>query len=192
MNDYFNDAINDAMLEFESGLEHAVHFATTEFQTVRTGRVSPTIAERVTVEYYGVTTPLRELATITNEDARTILVNPWDISVRAEVCRVLAAANLGANPIDNGQYIRLIFPPLTEDRRKDLVRQVKQIAENTRVTMRNARRDVIDKVKKAAKAEKLSEDDVKAIETDVQKMLDSYITNLDTYLSKKEAEIMEI
>ena len=192
MSDYFNETVNASMDAFECKLKDTVNFALGEFASVRTGRVSPTIIERVTVEYYGTPTILRDLATITNEDSRTLLVSPWDISVRPEVCRVLAAANLGANPIDNGQYIRLIFPALNEERRRELVKQVKQIAENARIAMRNERRDVIDRVKKTAKNDKLGEDEVKQIETDIQKTLDSYVSNLDNFLQKKEAEIMEI
>src|SRR5215469_16536555 len=107
--DYQNDSINMTMLEYEENLEKSITFIKHEFANVRAGRVSGAIVERVTVDYYGVQTLLKELATITNEDARTILVNPWDISVRSEVCKALGAANVGANPIDNGQYIRLIF-----------------------------------------------------------------------------------
>jgi len=190
--DYLNDSINEELDKYENKLKNTVSFALNEFTTIRTGRVSPTIAERVTVEYYGTPTILRDLATITNEDARTIIINPWDISIRPEVCKVLAAANLGANPIDNGQFIRMIFPALTEERRKELVKQVRVIAENVRVTMRNERRDALDAVRKITKADKTSEDEVKQIETDIQKLIDSYISNLDTYLAKKEAEIMEV
>jgi ribosome recycling factor len=190
--DYLNDEINFGMEEYEESLKHAVDFALSEFNNVRTGRVSPSILERITVEYYGTPTHLRELASITNEDSRTLIINPWDIAVRPEVCKALGAANVGANPIDNGQYIRMIFPALTEDRRKELVRQAKGLAENARVVMRNERRDCLDKIRKTAKADKMSEDDIKQIESDIQKILDTYNANLDTFLSRKEAEIMTI
>ena len=190
--DYFNDNINFYMEEFEEGLKHAVDFALAEFATVRTGRVSPALVERVSVEYYGTPTILRDLATVTNEDARTLIISPWDVAIRAGVCKALTAANLGSNPIDNGQCIRMIFPQLTEDRRKDLVKSVKAIAENARVVMRNLRRDALDKIKKSAKEDKIGDDDLKAIETDVQKVLDSYIENLDGFLAKKETEILTV
>ena len=190
--DYLNDNINLYMEEFEEALNSAVEHTKIEFANIRTGRVNPIVVEKVTVEYYGTTTPLRDLATINNEDARTLVINPWDVSIRAEVCRALGAANLGANPIDNGQCIRMIFPALTEERRKEIVKDVKAKAEQCRTVMRNERRDVLDKVKKTAKTDKISEDDVKSIETDVQKLLDSYISNLDAILAKKEVEIMEI
>ena len=190
--DYLNDAINEEFDKYENKLKNAVNFALNEFATVRTGRINPSIVERVTVEYYGTPTILRDLATITNEDARSLIISPWDISIRPEVCKVLVAANLGANPIDNGQFIRMIFPNLTEERRKELVKQVKSIAENVRVTMRNERRVAIDAMRKIAKADKTSEDELKQIESDIQKLVDNYIVNLDTFLGKKEAEIMEV
>ena len=190
--DYLNDNINEAMLLYEEKLERAVNHVRGEFTNIRAGRVGSAIVERITVEYYGTATPLRELATITNEDSRTLLVNPWDISIRPEVCKALGAANLGANPIDNGQYIRMIFPALTEERRKELVRQVKTVAEGAKVTMRNERRDAIDKIKKIAKEEKFGEDDIKSMETDIQKLLDNYIASIEKLLEKKESEIMEI
>jgi len=190
--DYLNDSINQAIDTYEGGLKKAVNFAQSEFTNIRAGRVNPSIVERVTVEYYGTPTPLRDLATITNEDSRTILVNPWDVSVRADVCKALGSANVGANPIDNGQYIRMIFPALTEERRRELVKQVKAIAENAKIAMRNERRDAIDKVKRAAKTDKLSEDEIKGIEIDIQNMLDNYTKTLDSFLAKKESEIMEV
>jgi len=190
--DYLNDAINSAMDKYESSLKNTVNFAQGEFNNVRAGRVNPAMVERVTIDYYGTPTILRDLATITNDDARTLVISTWDIAVRVDVCKALHAANLGANPIDNGQVIRMIFPQLTEERRKDLVKQVKVIAENAKVTMRNERRDAIDKIRKASKTDKISEDDIKSIEADVQKLLDSYIATLDKFLAKKEAEIMEV
>ena len=190
--DYMSDNVNVTMLELEEGFEKAVNFVKSEFANVRAGRVSGAIVERITVTYYGNPTPLKELATISNEDARTILVNPWDISIRPEVCKAIGAANIGANPIDNGQFIRLIFPPLTEDRRKELVKQIKDISEKSRVTMRNERRDALDRIKKITKEEKFSEDDAKNIEHDVQKMLDNYVASVDKLLEKKISEIMEI
>jgi ribosome recycling factor len=180
------------MEDFETELKQCVDYTLSEFTNVRTGRVSPTIAERITVEYYGTPTILRDLATITNEDARTLLINPWDISIRAEVCKALASANIGANPIDNGQYIRMIFPLLTEERRKELVKQVRVMTENCRVAIRNKRRDILDKIKKTAKTESIGEDDVKMVETDVQKIVDSYISNIETFLNKKESDIMTV
>ncbi|MDR0462242.1 MAG: ribosome recycling factor [Christensenellaceae bacterium] len=190
--EYFDDAISTAIDTFEGKLDDSVNFALGEFSNIRAGRVSPAVVENITVEYYGTPTRLRDLATITNEDSRTILINPWDVAVRPEVTKALGAANIGANPIDNGQYIRMIFPALTEERRKEFVKHVRVLAENGRVAMRNERRDAMDKVRKIAKDIKLGEDELKTIETNIQKMLNDYIANLDNFLQKKEAEIMTV
>jgi ribosome recycling factor len=190
--DYFEESIRNAIDTFEGKLDNSVEFALKEFANIRAGRVSPAIIENVSVPYYGTPTRLRDLSTITNEDSRTILINVWDIAVRPEVCKALHAANVGANPIDNGQYIRMIFPALTEDRRKELVKQVRAVAENGKVAMRNERRDVMDKVKKLYKDLKTSEDEQKNIEASILKLLNDYIANLEKFLTKKEAEIMEV
>ena len=190
--DYLNDTINLTMDVYESALKDTVNYALQEFNRVRAGRVSPNIIERVTVDYYGTPTILRDMSTITNEDARTLSINVWDVAMRTAVCGALASANLGANPIDNGQVIRMIFPQLTEERRKELVKQVKTLAENARVAMRNERRDAISEIRKTAKSDNFGEDDIKSMEGDVQKLLDNYIANLDNLLAKKEAEIMEV
>jgi len=189
---YFNDKITEQMLMYEERLEKAVTFLKSEFSNVRAGRVSPAIVERVMVDYYGVPTPIKNLANISNKDNLSILITPWDTSVLREMCKAIGNANVGANPIDNGLEIRLIFPQLTEERRKDLVKQVKKITEDSKVSMRNDRRDAMDKIKKICKEDKISEDEQKAIEVDIQKMLDDYVSNIETILDKKCTEIMEI
>ena len=190
--DGYGDEIKAVCDTFENALEHAVNFVLSQFSDIRAGRVSPALVEGITVEYYGTATRLKDIATITNEDSRTLIINPWDVSIRPEVGRVLASANVGANPIDNGQNIRMTFPALTEDRRKELCKQVRQIAEDGRVAMRNARRDAMQKAQKVAKEIKLSEDEQKSLESDIQKVLNDYIANLDSFLTKKETEIMAV
>ena len=190
--DYLNDNINLAVLGYEEGLEKAVTFVKNEFALVRAGRVSTQIVERVSVDYFGVATPLKNLANISCADARTLVINLWDTAILREVCKALGNAQLGANPIDDGRVIRMIFPQLTEDRRKELVKQVKKTCEDGKVTMRNERRDALDKIKKICKEEKLSEDEQAGIEKDIQKLLDTYVQSLDKLLEKKEAEILEI
>ena len=190
--DYLNDTLNMLMMELEEKLGKAANFIRGEFQSIRAGRVSPAIVERVTVDYFGVQTPLRQLANITCSDSRTIVINLWDQAILREACKALILAQLGANPIDDGRVIRLIFPLLTEERRKELVKQVKKIAEDGKVTMRNDRRAAMDALKKAVKTESLSEDDQVLIEKDIQKILDTYVSGIDKLLEKKESEIMEI
>ncbi|MDR0975682.1 MAG: ribosome recycling factor [Christensenellaceae bacterium] len=190
--DYLSEAVNIAMLEFEDNLANRSEHLSHEFALIRAGRVNTGIVERVSVEYFGTPTPLKNLANISCSDARTIVINLWDTAILREASRALSKAELGTNPIDDGRVIRMIFPQLTEERRKELAKQVRKIAEETRITMRNDRRNVMDAIKKIKTAEKLSEDDVKSIETDIQKQLDSYIATVDKLLAKKESEIMEI
>jgi ribosome recycling factor len=190
--DYLNEKINEQMFTFEEKLDKAINHVKNEFLMIRAGRVNSQIAERVNVEYFGVVTPLKQLANISCSDSRTIVINLWDTAIIREACKAITNAQLGANPIDDGRVIRLIFPQLTEERRKELVKQVKKIAEEGKVTMRNERRDVLDKIKKTCKEDKISEDEQKSMENDIQKMLDSYIASLEKILEKKETEILEI
>ena len=189
---YFNDKITEQMMIYEERLEKSVAFVKNEFSAVRAGRVSPAIVERVMVDYYGVPTPIKNLANISNKDNLSILISPWDTSILREMCKAIGNANVGANPIDNGLEIRLIFPQLTEERRRDLVKTVKKTTEDAKITMRNDRRDTMDKVKRICKEDKVSEDEQKVIEVDIQKMLDDYISNIETLSEKKCVEIMEI
>ena len=190
--DYLNENITEQMFNFEERLEKSVTYVKNEFGLVRAGRVNPGIVERVTVDYFGTPTPLKQLANISCADSRTIVINLWDTAIIREVCKAIGNANVGASPIDDGRIIRLIFPQLTEERRKELVKQVKKICEEGKIAMRNDRRDALDKIKKICKEQKISEDEQKSVEVDVQKMLDSYVSSLDKLLEKKESEIMEI
>jgi len=190
--DYFNDKITEQMLVYEEKLEKAVTFMKTEYDSVRAGRVNPAIVDRVMVDYYDTPTPIKNIANVSNDGNLAILIKPYDQSIIREMCKAIGNANVGANPIDNGLEIRLIFPQLTEERRKDLVKQIKKITEDAKITMRNERRDTMDKIKKFCKEDKVSEDEQKVVEVDIQKMLDDYISNIETLSEKKCAEIMEI
>ena len=190
--DYLSDSITEQMLLFEERLEKGVSFVKNEFSMIRAGRVNPAIIERVTVDYFGTPTPLKQLANLSCADSRTIVINLWDTAIIREACKALGSANVGANPIDDGRIIRLVFPQLTEERRRELVKQVRKICEEGKVAMRNDRRDAMDKVKRICKEEKISEDEQKSVESDIQKMLDSYVSSLEKLLEKKESEIMEI
>jgi len=190
--DYFNDKITEQMLVYEEKLEKVVAYIKTEFMTVRAGRVSPTIVDRIMVDYYDTPTPIKNIANVSNDGNLAILIKPYDLAVLREMCKAIGNANIGANPIDNGLEIRLIFPQLTEERRKDLVKQIKRITEDAKVTMRNERRDTMDKIKRFCKEDKVSEDEQKIVEGDIQKMLDDYVSNIETLSEKKCAEIMEI
>ncbi len=190
--DYLNDKLNELLINFEEKLSKRFDYLKNEFIAVRAGRVDTRIVERVTVEYFGTMTPIKNLANISCTDARTIVVNPWDGSILSSMVKALSAANLGTTPVDDGRIIRLVFPQLTAETRKDLVKKVHKIAEEARVGMRNERRDALDQLKKINNADKISEDDVKNVEHDVQKILDDYVSNIDAALAQKEKDIMTI
>ena len=190
--DYSNENVNLAMLGYEDELDKKVIFVKNEFAAIRAGRVDIHILDRVSMDYYGVDTAITKMANVSTPDARTILINPWDTAVLAGMSKVLSGANLGASPVDDGRVIRLVFPQLTTEDRKELVKKIKKIAEDTKVGMRNDRRNAMDKVKKIKASDNLGEDEVKTIEVDIQKMLDSYIESLDTIVAHKEKDIMTI
>lgn len=190
--DYLNEKLNELLINYEEKLSKRFDYLKNEFIAVRAGRVDTRVVERVTIDYFGTMTPIKNLANISCTDARTIVINPWDGSVLANMVKALAAANLGTTPVDDGRIIRLVFPQLTAETRKELVKKVNKLAEDTRVGMRNERRDAMDQLKKIGNADKLSEDDVKNIEHDIQKMLDDYIGNVNSALAQKEKDIMTI
>ena len=190
--DYLNEKLNELLINYEEKLSKRFDYLKNEFITVRAGRVDTRVVERVTIDYFGTMTPIKNLANISCTDARTIVINPWDGSVLATMIKALVAANLGTTPVDDGRIIRLVFPQLTAETRKELVKKVHKIAEDTRVSMRNERRDAMDQLKKISNADKISEDEVKNVEHDIQKMLDDYIGNIDAALAQKEKDIMTI
>ena len=168
-----------------------VHLAE-EFDAVRAGRANPKVLDRITVEYYGTETPLNGVATISSPDARTLVIQPWDTSLLKEIQKAILSSELGINPQNDGKVIRLIFPQLTEERRKELTKQVKKYAEEAKVAMRNIRRDGMDYVKKLKKNSEITEDDQKKAEKDLQDMLDKFIKKVDEALAAKEKELMAI
>ena len=162
-----------------------------EFKTLRTGRASAAIFDKVRVDYYGTPTPLNQVSTISVPEARSILIQPFDKSLISEIEKSILKADLGLNPSNDGKVIRISIPPLTADRRKELVKQDKSIAENSRVAIRNIRRDGNDDLKKMQKDGELTEDDLKTAETDLQKSTDKFIQDINKILEDKEKEIME-
>ena len=163
-----------------------------EFGAVRAGRANAKVLDRISVEYYGSETPLNGVATISTPDARTLVIQPWDTSLLKEIQKAIQASDLGINPQNDGKVIRLVFPQLTEERRKDLTKQVKKYAEEAKVAMRNIRRDGMDYVKKLKKNSEITEDEQKKAEKDLQDMLDKYIKQADDALAAKEKELMSI
>jgi ribosome recycling factor len=160
--------------------------------TLRTGRANPQMLENVRVDYYGTPTPLKQMSVINTSDARTLEIQPWDISAIKDIEKALAQADLGAGPVNDGKVIRISFPPMTEERRKTLSKTVSKMSEDYKVTVRNERRDAIEKLKKAQKAGEVTEDDCKRYENEIQKVTDSTIALIDKTVAEKEKEIMTI
>ncbi|MCL2586628.1 MAG: ribosome recycling factor [Firmicutes bacterium] len=189
---YLNENVNELLFNFEERLGKAVAHVKAEFSMVRAGRVSTGLVERINVDYFGEPTPIRNLGNITASDSRTIVINLWDTAILREVCKALTLAQLGANPIDDGRVIRLIFPILTKERREELKKQVKKIAEEGKVAIRNERKNTMDGLKRISKDDNISEDEVETIKKDVEKLTGTYTESLDKLLANKESEILEI
>ncbi|MBQ8845398.1 MAG: ribosome recycling factor [Clostridia bacterium] len=184
--------IDELFLEYEEGLEKAYNHQVNEYLVIRAGRANPHILDKITVDYYGVPTPIVQMGTVTVSEARILCVNIWDQSQIKNVVKAISASDIGITPTDDGKIIRLIFPTLTEERRKEIVKNIKKIAEDTKVTMRGSRRDCLDSLKNMKKDSLISEDEFNSYEKDVQKSLDDYIAKVDKTLENKEKEIMEI
>ena len=163
-----------------------------DLSTIRTGRASAGLLENIRVEYYGTPTPLKQMAMINILDARTLEIQPWDMSALNDIDKALQKADLGASPVNNGKVIRITLPSMTEERRVQLAKNISKMSEDFKVAVRNCRRDVMDKLKKAQKASEITEDDLKRYEGDVQKTTDAFIAQIDQIIKKKENEIMTI
>ena len=178
--------------DYARRMEKALDHLADEFGAVRAGRANAKVLDRISVEYYGSETPLAGVATISSPDARTLVVQPWDTSLLKDIQKAIQASDLGINPQNDGRVIRLVFPQLTEERRKELTKQVKKYAEEAKVAMRNIRRDGMDYVKKLKKNSEITEDDQKKAEKDLQDLLDKNIKKVDEVTAAKEKELMAI
>ena len=178
--------------EFSRKMDRTLEHLGEDFDAVRAGRANAKVLDRISVEYYGSETPLNGVATISSPDARTLVITPWDTKLLKEIQKAIQMSDLGINPQNDGRVIRLIFPQLTEERRKELSKQVKKYAEDAKVAMRNVRRDGMDYVKKLKKNSEITEDDQKKAEKDLQDMLDKYIKKVDAALAAKDKELMSI
>ena len=187
-----NELIDELFLEFEDKNEKAVAHLKSELLAVRAGRANPHVLDKITVDYYGTPTPLAHVSNISVQDARQLVISPWDVSLVKEINKAIMASDIGLTPSDDGRVIRLTFPMLTEDRRKELVKQTKKTAEDTKVICRNNRRDILDELKKLKKDGDISEDDLASYEKDVQKSLDSACLKIDQMMAEKEKEIMQV
>ncbi len=163
-----------------------------EYATIRAGRANPAVLDKITVDYYGTATPIQQVASVSATEARVLTIQPWDTSVLNAIAKAIQASDLGINPQNDGRVIRLNFPPLTEERRKQLCKDVQKTAEESKVACRQIRRDSIEKLKAMKKASEITEDDLKNGETKVQKITDDFVKQVEKIASEKEAEIMEI
>ncbi len=178
--------------EYQRRMEKTLDHLAEDFGAVRAGRANAKVLDKISVEYYGSETPLAGVATISSPDARTLVITPWDNKILKDIQKAIQCSDLGINPQNDGRVIRLVFPQLTEERRKDLTKQVKKYAEDAKVAMRNVRRDGMDYVKKLKKTSEITEDDQKKAEKDLQDMLDKYTKKVDEALASKEKELMAI
>ena len=178
--------------DYERRMGKALEHLQEEFDAVRAGRANPKVLDRITVEYYGSETPLNGVATISSPDARTLVVQPWDTKLLKDIEKAIQMSDLGINPQNDGKVIRLVFPQLTEERRKELIKQVRKYAEDAKVAMRNIRRDGMDYVKNLKKKSEITEDEQKKAEKDLQDLLDKFIKKVDEALAAKEKELMAI
>ena len=178
--------------EFESKMKKTCEALTSTLATIRAGRANAAVLDQIQVDYCGVPTPINQVASIGAPDPRSLLIQPWDASILKAVEKAILSSDLGINPQNDGRMIRLVFPPLTEERRRDLVKQTKKYGEECKVAVRNIRRDAIEKFKKQQKASEMTEDDYKIAEKDVQKLTDDFTKEIDKIIEKKEKELTEI
>jgi len=178
--------------EIEQKMEKTVSAFESELKTIRAGRANAAVLDRISVEYYGTMTPIAQVGSISTPEPRTLLISPWDASILNEIDKAIQKSDIGISPVNDGKTIRLNFPPLTEERRKELVKQVKKYGEEAKVSARNIRRAGMDNYKDKKKKSEITEDDLKSIEKDIQTITDKYIKEIDSIIEAKEKEILEV
>ena len=186
------DRAKEIVAQADEKMQDAAAFLEDDLKNYRVGKANPSIFNTVTVDYYGTPAPIPQVASITTPDARTLLIQPWERSMLSKIEKAIIDNNLGFTPSNNGEVIRCVVPPLTEERRKDLIKKAKAAGEQTKIVVRNARRDAIETLKKAQKNEGLSEDTEKEAEDEVQKITDKHIKAIDTLVAAKEKEILTV
>jgi ribosome recycling factor len=184
--------MDSAIKSHEDRMKKTIKNLEEEFNNLRTGRASASLFDKIRVDYYGTPTPLNQVANISIPEARLVVIQPWDKGVMGEIEKAIQKSELSLNPANDGKVIRISIPPLTEERRKELVKHAKQIAETSRVAIRNIRRDANDELKKMEKGSEISEDDLKRGEDDIQKLTDKYVKDINEILEAKEKEILEV
>ena len=184
--------MNETISKAEARMERILSHLADEYAAIRAGRANPAVLDKVVVDYYGAPTPVNQLAAVSVTEARTLMVQPWDASVLRAIEKAIQTSDIGINPQNDGKALRLVFPPLTEDRRKEIVKEVSKMAEETKVSVRNVRRDAVDKVKAKKKDGELTEDDLKKAEKKIQDLTDRFVKEIDKMAEKKQKEVMAI
>lgn len=189
---YANPQIEELFLNFEMNCDKAIDYMKGEFSVMRAGRANPKLVENIKVDYYGAMTPINQMGNITSPEPRQLVITLWDKGALKDVEKAILQANIGVTPQNDGSCIRLTFPVLTEERRKELVKQVKKLAEDTKVVLRNSRRDAMDALKKEKNAKTVSEDLIADYEKEIDKMLSKLIENVDKLAKDKEVDVMSV
>ena len=183
---------DELLLNGEEKMEKAIASLKREFANVRTGRANPMILDKLQVEYYGMPTPIRQVANVTVQDGQTLVITPFDRNVLIDVEKAISKSDLGLTPNNDGTCVRITFPQLTEDRRRELAKTVKKLGEDAKVAIRNIRRDLVDDLKKLEKSENLPEDTVKGVQDDIQKLTDKFTKITDSQVEEKEKEVLTV
>ena len=184
--------MNPKCEQYKVKMEKTIEVMKHEFNTIRAGPANVAVLDKITVDYYGAPTPIQQIASVSTPEPRMLAIQPWDASALKLIEKAILASDLGINPTNDGKIVRLLFPQLTEERRRDLTKEVKNMAEGGKVAIRNIRRDAIDHFKKAQKASEITEDELKSLEKDMQDLTDKYVKEVDVESGKKEKELMEL
>ncbi len=184
--------MDELMMKYEEKMEKSLNNLHDEFGAIRAGRANPHVLDKIKVDYYGTPTPIQQVGNVSVPEARMLLIQPWDASLLKEIEKAINTSDIGINPTNDGKVIRLVFPELTEERRKDLVKDIKKKGEEAKVAVRNIRRDAMDAIKKKGKEDGLSEDEVKDYQDDVQKSTDAYVKKIEEAVDAKSKDIMTV
>lgn len=184
--------VNKIFEEVEESMKRSFNALSKEYVAIRAGRANPAVLDKILVDYYGAATPINQLAAVSVVEARTLVIEPWDASVLKEIEKAILTSDLGINPQNDGKCLRIIFPALTEDRRREIVKDIAKMGEDSKVSVRGVRRDAIDKLKKMKKDSEITEDDLKQAEKKVQDLTDSFCKKIDDLSDEKQKEIMAI
>jgi len=184
--------LNEIYSNCEAKMQGSIEHMQREFKTLRTGKITTSVLDNVKIDYYGTLTPLDQVGSVLAADATTIVVNPWEKNLLADIESAIAKANVGANPNNDGDQIKLFFPAMTVDQRQESVKQMKGMGENAKVSIRNDRKNSNDKIKKLEKDKEITQDESKSAQDGIQKITDKYITKIDSILKDKEAEILKV